>query len=119
MDECGHIPVCPGQRVERTNARGRKTYCEAFKDGIVEQALRPGMSFAGRAMRDQVNANQLRRWVLLHRRCPKDASAARALLPVTIAAPEVALPTPSRADGAAVEIAMAGWQAPSFAFTTT
>ena len=108
MDECGHIPVWAGQRVERTNARGRNTYCEAFKDWMVEQALRPGMSVAGLAMRNQVNANQLRRWALLHRRCPKDASAAHALLPVTIAAQDVALPVPSRAGGTTVEIELAG-----------
>jgi len=30
--------------------------------------MQPGMSMAGLAMRNQVNANQLRRWVTLHRK---------------------------------------------------
>jgi transposase-like protein len=88
MEDSGHIPVWREQRVERTNARGRHTYCAPFKAWIVGQALRPGMSMAGLAMRNQVNANQLRRWVMLHQRAwpgPKQG-----LLPVTIA-PEAAL----------------------------
>jgi hypothetical protein len=31
-------------------ARGRHTYCAAFKGWIVEQAMQPGMSLAGLAM---------------------------------------------------------------------
>lgn len=93
MEDSGHIPVWSEQRVERTNVRGRHTYCEAFKAWIVGQAQRPGMSVAGLAMRNQVNANQLRRWVMLNQRAwpastpsllpvmvePEPAVAARAL----------------------------------------
>ncbi len=68
MDDSGHTPVWTGQRVERTNARGRHRYLPAFKAWIVEQALVPGTSLAGLAMRHQVNANQLRRWVTLRQR---------------------------------------------------
>jgi transposase len=50
MEACGHNPVWEGQRVERTNARGRHTYVPAFKRWIVEQAMRPGMSVAGLAL---------------------------------------------------------------------
>ena len=39
MEDCGHIPVWTGQRVERTNARGRHTYCAPFKTWIIEQAI--------------------------------------------------------------------------------
>lgn len=67
MEDCGHTPEWSGERVKRTNSRGRHTYCAAFKAWIVEQALKPGVSMAGLAMRNQVNANQLRRWVTLHR----------------------------------------------------
>jgi transposase-like protein len=70
------------QRVERTNARGRHTYCASFKAWIVGQALRPGMSLAGLAMRNQVNANQLRRWVMLHQRAWP--APAQALLPARV-----------------------------------
>lgn len=91
MDGSGHIPVWQGPSVERTNARGRRFFCEEFKAWIVEQAAQPGMSVAGLAMRNGVNANQLRRWVQLHQR--RSAVAVK-LLPVTIT-PEVA-PEPAR-----------------------
>jgi transposase-like protein len=106
MEDCGHIPVWTGQRVERTNARGRHTYCAAFKAWIVEQAMRPGMSMAGLAMRNQVNANQLRRWVALHRQGAGRAPAVK-LLPVTIAAHGV-VPTTTFPARAQVEIELGG-----------
>ena len=83
MEDCGHIPVWAGQRVERTNARGRQSYCVAFKAWVVDQALKPGMSTAGLAMRNQINANQLRRWVML-RRVSDAAVAVPRMLPVTV-----------------------------------
>ena len=50
---------------------------------MVEQALKPDMSTAGLAMRNQVNANQLRRWVLL--RCAHaGAELLPRLLPVSV-----------------------------------
>ena len=107
MEDCGHNPMWTGQRVERTNARGRHAYCSAFKTWIVEQAMQPGMSMAGLAMRNQVNANQLRRWVTLQRRGMGDVAAAVKLLPVTIAAHGV-VPTTTRSTGAPVEIELAG-----------
>jgi transposase-like protein len=104
MEDCGHIPVWTDQRVERTNARGRHTYCAPFKAWIIEQALQPGMSMAGLAMRNQVNANQLRRWVTLHRRgAGAEATTAR-LLPVTIASHSGVAPETTCCAGAPVEI---------------
>jgi len=54
---------------------------------MVEQALTPGMSVAGLAMHNQVNANLLRRWVLLRSR--RDAGAVQErssrLVPVVVA----------------------------------
>jgi len=105
MEDCGHIPVWTGQRVERTNSRGRHTYCVPFKIWIVEQATQRGMSMAGLAMRNQVNANQLRRWVMLRRQGAGDVAVK--LLPVTIAAHGV-VPTTTRSTGAPVEIELAG-----------
>ena len=84
MQDSGHIPVWADQRVQRTNARGRHIYCEPFKAWIIEQATKPGMSMAGLAMRNQVNANQLRRWVQLHRCLQGDAPMPR-LLPISVA----------------------------------
>ena len=82
MDGSGHIPVWQGASVERTNARGRRFFSDEFKAWIVQQAALPGMSVAGLAMRNDVNANQLRRWVQLYRR--RGAVQAGRLLPVTI-----------------------------------
>jgi transposase len=104
MEECGHIPVWSGPRVERTNARGRHSYCAPFKTWIVEQAMQPGMSMAGLAMRNQVNANQLRRWVKLHGQGTGDVAAGAKLLPVAIASHNVVVPATSHSAGAAVEI---------------
>lgn len=108
MEACGHIPIWNGQRVQRTNARGRHTYVPVFKRWIVEQAKLPGMSVSGLALSNQVNANQLRRWVHLLDKHDAVPSATATLLPVTIAAQEV--PTPPMLDVAtvAVEIELAG-----------
>jgi transposase-like protein len=95
MEPCGHTPVWKGQRVERTNARGRHTYVPEFKRWIVEQAQRPGMSVAGLALSNQVNANQLRRWIQLHGAAGATLSTPRAaLLPVTVVTQPAPKPPP-------------------------
>lgn len=106
MEACGHTPVWEGQRVDRTNARGRHTYVPAFKRWIVEQARRPGMSVAGLALSNQVNANQLRRWVQLHGKASAGPTPAATLLPVTIVA-QTAPTAPERQPVVAVEIEVA------------
>jgi transposase len=107
MEACGHIPIWSGQRVERTNDRGRHTYCALFKAWIVEKAMQPGVSVAGLAMSNQVNANQLRRWVKLHGDGMGGVTASK-LFPVTIAEHSTVAPTTSCAAGAPVEIEVAG-----------
>jgi transposase len=108
MEACGHTPIWSGQRVERTNARGRHTYVPAFKRWIVEQAKLPGMSVSGLAMSNQVNANQLRRWVQLLDKHGTVPSATATLLPVTIAVQEAPAPAMLGMTTAAVEIELAG-----------
>lgn len=109
MEDCGHIPVWTGQRVERTNARGRHTYCAPFKTWIIEQAMQPGMSMAGLAMRNQVNANQLRRWIQLEGRRGVRPKGLPTLLPVTVAPQDVrSAAALARLPAAAVEIEVAG-----------
>jgi len=90
MQSSGHTPVWPEQAVVRHNGRGRRMFSPAFKAWIIEQALQPGMSVASLAMHNQVNANQLRRWVLVHQQRSVPASAPSRLLPVTIQAEPVA-----------------------------
>jgi transposase len=108
MEASGHSPIWSGQRVERTNARGRHTYVPAFKRWIVEQAMQPGISLAGLAMSNRVNANQLRRWVQLHGQQRPDPGAAATLLPVTVAVREPPSPADSRAAVMAVEVELGG-----------
>lgn len=107
MDGSGHIPVWQGPSVARTNARGRRFFSDEFKVWIVQQAALPGVSVAGLAMRNDVNANQLRRWVQLYRR--RGAVAASRLLPVTItpdaaAEPAVRAPIEIELPGALVRV---------------
>lgn len=107
MQACGHTPVWEGQRIERTNARGRHTYVPAFKRWIVEQAQRPGISVAGLALSNQVNANQLRRWIQLHGSAAAALPApGTALLPVTVVSQPVPAPPPG--PNTAIEIEVAG-----------
>ena len=109
MQACGHTPIWSGQRTLRTNARGRHTYLPEFKHWIIEQALQPRMSLAGLAMGNQVNANQLRRWVQLHGKRGDAPAAAARLLPVTIAAaPTAVTSSPGAEVAVAVEIELAG-----------
>jgi transposase len=108
MKACGHTPVWSGQRVQRTNARGRHTYVPAFKRWIIEQSMLPGMSLAGLAMSNQVNANQLRRWAQLHGERLAGPSPAATLLPVTVGPPEAAAPAALSRSTVAVEIELAG-----------
>ena len=70
---------------------GKRVFSVAFKVWLVEQASRPGVSVAGLALRNGVNANQLRHWMKLEHL--RSATSAPRMLPVTIApAPEVAPP---------------------------
>ena len=111
MEGNGHIPIWQGQSVLRTNAAGRRAYNPEFKAWIVEQACVPGMTVAGLAMRNQVNANQLRHWVLLHQRGRSSAqTASPRLLPVTVADDSRSAGWPGAVSGRAapVEIEWAG-----------
>ena len=108
MQACGHTPIFSGQRVERTNARGRHNYVPEFKRWIVEQAKLPGMSVSGLAMSNQVNANQLRRWIQLHDQHGAGPTAAATLLPVTVAAQDTPAAPVLDAAAANIEIELAG-----------
>jgi transposase len=108
MEDSGHIPVWTGERITRTNARGRHSYCPPFKAWIVEQAIQPGMSTAGLAMRNEVNANQLRRWVQLHRLREAAPALGPRLLPVAVIADRVPDAAVSKPPTDGIEIELAG-----------
>ena len=84
MQDSGHTSDWHGERVERVKVNGKRVFCTAFKAWLVAQAGRPGVSVAALAMRHEINANQLRRWMRLEHL----AQPARplAVLPVTLAA---------------------------------
>lgn len=108
MQACGHTPIWSGQRIERTNARGRHLYVAEFKRWIVEQALMPGTSVSALAMNNQINANQLRRWMQLYSRQALLPATAASLLPVTITAQPDPTPAFVPRAPAAVEVEVAG-----------
>lgn len=65
MQDSGHTSDWDGERVERLKANGKRVFSTAFKAWLVAQAGLPGVSVAALAMRHEINANQLRRWMRL------------------------------------------------------
>ena len=83
MQDSGHNTDWHGERVERVKANGKRVFSTSFKARLVAQANRPGVSVAALAMRHEINANQLRRWMRLeHLAQPERAPA---VLPVVLA----------------------------------
>jgi len=52
-----------GKSVERVLSNGKRRFTAAFKAWIVEQCLLPGVSLAGIALANGLNANLVRKWV--------------------------------------------------------
>jgi transposase len=85
MQDSGHNSEWSGQRVEAVKANGKRVFATDFKAWLVAQASRPGVSVAALAMRHEINANQLRRWMRLEHLA--HAAGAPAVLPVVMAPP--------------------------------
>lgn len=83
MQDSGHNSDWHGERVERVKANGKRVFSTAFKTWLVAQAIRPGVSVAALAMRHEINANQLRRWMRLAHLAPSER--APVVLPVVLA----------------------------------
>lgn len=111
MQDSGHTSDWHGERVERVKANGKRVFSTAFKAWLVAQAARPGVSAAALAMRHEINANQLRRWMRLeHLTQP---SRTPMVLPVILGPQpcgmEPAAVTPQSApEGTPIEIEIAG-----------
>jgi transposase-like protein len=78
---------------------------------LVAQASRPGVSVAALAMRHEINANQLRRWMRLEHL--SQAPRAPTVLPVALATQSrevagAAVPMRGAANCAAIEVEVAG-----------
>ena len=82
MQDSGHNTEWSGERVEGVKANGRRIFSTAFKVWLVAQAKQPGVSVAALAMRYEINANQLRRWMGLEHLAQPDQVPA--VLPVTV-----------------------------------
>ena len=88
MQDSGHTPDWQGERVERVKANGKRVFSTAFKVWLVRQAALPGVSVAALAMRHEINANQLRRWMRLEHLA--QPTRPPAILPVTVVPQECA-----------------------------
>jgi transposase len=77
--------------VLRVRSNGKRVYADEFKAELVRQCLVPGTSVAATGMMHGVNANLLRRWIVLHG-ASRAAEQAPALLPVTLQASSPASP---------------------------
>lgn len=58
-DEFDFLPL----RVIRECSNGKRRYDPEGKRRLIQACLRPGASIAGLALRAQVNANQLHKWI--------------------------------------------------------
>ena len=97
------------QGVLRVRSDGKRIYAEDFKAELVRQCLVPGTSVAATAMAHQINANLLRRWIVLQGARSAASQAPAVLLPVTVkaqftASPEDTAPTRASATMELIEI---------------
>jgi transposase len=67
MQDSGRRSEWMGQTVERVLSNGKRVFSAPFKAWLVDEAIKPGTSVAGLALRHGINANLLRRWMLLAR----------------------------------------------------
>ena len=109
MVDCGHTLEWTGPTVERVLSNGKRVFALSFRRWLVGQAHKPGASVAGLALQHGINANQLRRWMVVDEHV-RTGGQPVALLPVMIesnSAAPVAAPAPRPADGA-IDIELAG-----------
>jgi transposase len=72
----------------RVNKTGRRSFTLEYKLGVVRECSEPGVSVAAIALRNRLNANLVRRWIVGHQRALLDSNVKpqSAMLPVTIEA---------------------------------
>lgn len=80
-------------RVKRLSANGKRWYDAADKRRLVAACEQPGASIAGLALRAEINANQLHKWIRLEqarRRAQQAKSAASMFVPVVAGTADMA-----------------------------
>ncbi len=80
-DESDFMPL----RVIRECSNGKRRYDPEGKRRLMEACLLPGASIAGLALKAQVNANQLHKWIRLHERAKSAHAAEDTVDPATTA----------------------------------
>ena len=65
-------------------SNGKRVFALAFRRWLVDQARQPGASVAGVGLRHGINANQLRRWMLVYHELDQGGAGGVALLAVTV-----------------------------------
>jgi len=110
MQDSGHTSDWHGERIERVKANGKRVFSTAYKAWLVAQAGLPGVSASAVAMRHEINANQLRRWMRLEHLAQPARSPV--VLPVVLGpqacGPEPAAAMPQAAASPPIEIEIAG-----------
>ncbi|GAC1538290.1 MAG: hypothetical protein NVS2B4_18350 [Ramlibacter sp.] len=82
----------------RVLSNGKRIYAEEFKDALVRQCLVPGTSVAATGLAHGINANLLRRWIVLSGARAGATVSRPVLLPVTLREqPTVSQPSASSA----------------------
>jgi len=73
MDTSMAVHLASKAQIAAPHKRTRQRHSVEFKQGLVEQALQPGVSVAGLALEHGLNANLLRAWItkyeLAQRQC--------------------------------------------------
>ncbi len=93
---------------QATGGRRRRIHTEEFKARVVEASKQPGVSMAAVAMANGINANLLRRWVLMPQAstavtqrtelAPMPAHAGFIPVPMSVAPEPATAPAPIRID---------------------
>lgn len=90
---------CFPLRVVRIRSNGKRDYDPAAKWRLIELCRRPGVSIARLALKAQINANQLRKWIREHER--GDAATyvsepvVSTFVPLNCAPPAIAIESPA------------------------
>ncbi|MCC8404330.1 transposase [Paraburkholderia sp. MMS20-SJTN17] len=93
QDDLSFLPL----RVTRVGVGGKRSFDPMDKRRLVEACEQPGASLSGLALKAGVNANQLRKWVRLHRQAQTRASNDDMAASPSVFVPVIAISDPAPA----------------------
>lgn len=88
---------------QATGGRRRRIHSEEFKTRVVEASKQPGVSLAAIAMANGINANLLRRWVLMSQ-ASSAVTQRTELAPLTPRAGFIPVPMPAVHESAPIRV---------------